>query len=609
MKRIAAGLLASWIFFSGAGTLLANTPGAKPKPKTETASGETARTTKTVIQPDARRDGERFGDPDYLGDPVSLDITGIKINELFEYFSKVYGLQFIFDKSVKASDYLITMAVEKKPWNRVAEAVLVSQGLSYRRIGGFVHIITDDALTAREKVLREQKRAELLNAPRETAYFRLRNASVVGGGGTDSGPTGSTGGGATGGSAAGSTASGSTPGGAGTTATGVVAIIRDNLTEAGSVSIDPRTNTLIVRDVQSGIKQAQEIIEHLDQAEPQVEIEARIVIANRNWTRDLGVLLNTGFNTGQGTAGGLGTAPNPGARPVNPGFVGPAPSGTLGGAANTVFNLFSPLGTSFLSASLTANEQNGIVRTISAPRLIVQNNKRGQVVQGQLVPYIFATGLGATAVTTTTFQNANLGLSVTPQVAGDSILLKLSVNNDSVDRSLGANVQAPINQQNLQTEVLCENGGSLLLSGVITEDEFNNYVKTPGLSKIPILKYLFQRNSKNRRQAELLFFITCRIVPSTSFGEIISRPEGISVPNTPESVTPKLPSADMPKQSNPSRDVPRVVPVVPTVPNTKIKPEPSKKGENPVPPSSAPSPVGGVRREGETDVSRKRGEK
>jgi type IV pilus assembly protein PilQ len=519
---------------------------------------------------------------------VSIDVQDISLNDLLKYFGSTFGLMYIFDRSVKGEEYRITVKVDSEPWNKVIETVLLSQNLTYRRIGNVTHIITSEALTAREKAEREQKRAELLNSPRKTAYFKINHAL----GGTQVGVQatgGNIGGGAAGGNVGGGSlqnaGTGNAGGAAGAAGTGgLITIVRNNLTEAGVIDVDPRTNTLIVTDVEAGIRQAGEVIKALDIPQPQVEIEARIVIANRNYTRDLGFLLNGGFTTAQGTAGGGGTAPYPTGRPANSGFVGPAPSGTIGGVANTAFNLFNRLGTGYLSSTLTANEQRGIVRTISAPRLVVQNNMRGQVIRGTLVPFIFAQGIGNGAVTTTTFQNANLGLNVTPRVAGNSIYLTISVSNDTVDRSISTNQQPSINQAQIQTEVLCEDGGSLLLSGIISEDEFNQYNNTPGLGKIPILKYFFTRNNKSRSQAELLFFITARVLPSGSFGEIVPRPEGITTPNVPENVTPALPSADMPPQSKGQQPVERVVPALPSVPNTKIKPaEPKKEGEKPKP--------------------------
>jgi type IV pilus assembly protein PilQ len=463
-----------------------------------------------------------FGDPQYAGDPVSLDLVNQPLSEVLRFFADRYKTNFVFDKSVEKT--IVTIQCQRTPWNEAVEAMLRANGLGFRRERSFVRIASIAALTAEAEDLRKQRQAEVLNQERRTVFFKLRYAQVGGerqaGQNSAQNRTAPT-------EAAGERSGGAIPQPAGT-GNGLVAIVTQNLSPVGTVAVDPRTNTLIVTDGEKQIARIQQILDTLDAPEPQIQIEARIVVANRNFTRDLGALLNAGFTSARGTAAQFGT----GAGSTNGNFIGPAINNALSGAPASVLNFFNPVGTARIAAALTAQEERGVVQTLSAPHVIVQNNQTAEVLRGSLIPFTSAQGLGATAVTTTTFQNANLGLTVTPRVASDQeILLELSVNNDSIDRSIAINGQPPISKQSVSTRVLCPNGGAVMLSGVISDDQLQRLIQTPGISKIPGLGNFFKRQVKNRSQSELLFFVTARIVPVQRPVEIINRPPSLVIPN------------------------------------------------------------------------------
>jgi type IV pilus assembly protein PilQ len=472
-----------------------------------------------------------FGAPQYAGDPVSLDLVNQPLSEVLRFFADRYKTNFVFDKSVEKT--IVTIQCQRTPWNEAVEAMLRANGLGFRRERSFVRIASIAALTAEAEDLRKQRQAEVLNQERRTVFFKLRYAQVGGerqvGQNAAQNRTAAT-------EAAGG-AGGAIPQPAGT-GSGLVAIVTQNLSPVGTVAVDPRTNTLIVTDGEKQIARIQQILDTLDAPEPQIQIEARIVVANRNFTRDLGALLNAGFTSGRGTAAQFGT----GAGATNGNFIGPAINNALSGAPASVLNFFNPVGTARIAAALTAQEERGVVQTLSAPHVIVQNNQTAEVLRGSLIPFTSAQGLGATAVTTTTFQNANLGLTVTPRVASDQeILLELAVNNDSIDRSIAINGQPPISKQSVSTRVLCPNGGAVMLSGVISDDQLQRLIQTPGLSKIPGLGNFFKRQVKNRSQSELLFFVTARIVPVQRPVEIINRPPSLVIPNPIDSGAPPPP--------------------------------------------------------------------
>lgn len=470
----------------------------------------------------------RFSDPGFVGDPISIDIAGVDINDILRFISDNYGENFILDKSV--TDVKVTVKVNDVPWNQVLESIFKANQLSSNREGLIVRVATLTALAVEQEQQRRIEEEKINNLPKVSKFFRLRYTRLSGGG-----------------ALAGSTAAlgGTAAGGGG--ATGLLGIIRKNLSKVGEVDSDPRTNQIIVTDIPQKVAAVEEIIKKLDVAEPQVEIEARVVLANRSFMRSIGNQLFLAATQSKGpsrTVPGLGaileTSPQtlqntpirtdrPGSAPnagnlAGGGFIGPPATGALGGAGATVLSLTTGvIGTSLLSTAITASEQKGIAKTISTPRITVQNNTPGDITSGTQI----AVQTEVNNTVTTTFVTAALRLNVTPQIVDEgNVLLRIVVENNSVDRSLRTTGGTPsITTQRAETLVLVPDGGTTILGGINLDSEDSNVQRTPGVSRVPYLGELFKKRSIDRNSQELLFFVTPRIY----------RPETLGVQSAPPS--------------------------------------------------------------------------
>ena len=268
------------------------------------------------------------------------------------------------------------------------------------------------------------------------------------------------------------------------------------------------------------------LVQLLDQPEPQVEIETRIVVANRNFSRDLGVQLNALAVSARGGSAGFGTAP--GSPPLNgPNSIGPRlggipqgiqnPTGGLGANnPNTVIGLTTGLiGTAQISALITAAETRGQAKIIATPRVTAINNRPAQIESGSQIPVVtpqVGAGGGGTLFTTT-FISVPLRLSVTPQITdAGTVIMRVVMENNSVNLTLTNSLGTPgIDTQRMTTEVLVPDGGTTVVGGVMNDRESETQNRTPGLGSIPVVGNLFKRKAVFRNTDEILFFITPRI--------------------------------------------------------------------------------------------------
>ena len=531
---------------------------------------------------------------DYVGAALSVDLDGAPLFQFLEFFSEQFGFSFVLDKSVKEVEP-ISVRARRLPWNLLVKSVLQSRGLAIQQQGGLYRILSQEALSAEQEEQRKIERGRVADVPPETRIYRLRYRSVRTGGYLRTGTALGTGGGVMGGGAGGGgltpvpvglpdqagTPGGSPPPGL---ISGFRAILVNQLTKDGTIEEDPMANLLIVRDVPPVHERIARLLAELDRPEPQIEIEARILVARRDYGRQLGALLNAAVN-GQGASGQGGTAINPiagqrgaptlpGAQPSEVLGLGTATAGVIGGAIQR--------GTYALSAALSALETRGVAQTILAPRLIVVNNTPANIGNGVDIPYVQAGpvpggpggpggGIGFGVVPTTQLVNASLGFSVTPQILGEGeeILLSIEIRNDSPSGATPLG-QPIIQRQNVTTSIRCPNGGALLLSGLLSDREDQTVNAIPGLRSLPILGKLFQRQERNRTQFELIFFVTARVVNEQVSPVMIERPEGIVIPNVPEYAAPRMPALDMPQRlrerSNPPRQVLVEKPVAPNLP-------------------------------------------
>ncbi len=312
------------------------------------------------------------------------------------------------------------------------------------------------------------------------------------------------------------------------------------LSKRGTVVVDPRTNQLFVRDTAPHLEEVRRLLQRIDVPVPQVLIEARIVEADDTFSRNLGVRLggSSGYPRQVGdsgayyTGGGLGVTSSTGpGGTVNTGTAAPGGQGTITapglvsnanfvnlpaaaiggfGAAGAALTLFNASLSRFLSLEVSALEADGRGKIISSPRVITADKVKAIIEQGTEIPYQEGTTAGNTSVS---FKKATLRLEVTPQITPEgAIFLDVKVNKDSRGQET---LSGPaIDTKNVQTQVLVDNGGTVVLGGIFEQQERNTVTKVPFLGDIPYLGYLFKNRTTISDRKELLIFITPRVVTS-----------------------------------------------------------------------------------------------
>jgi type IV pilus assembly protein PilQ len=266
------------------------------------------------------------------------------------------------------------------------------------------------------------------------------------------------------------------------------------------------------------IEAVRRLVQLLDQPEPQVEIETRIVVANRSFSRDLGVQLSASvLNPTRGAFGSFETANGINLTNGSNSLTIPAPTGSLAATApSTVIGLTTGIfGTAQISALITAAETRGQAKVVATPRVTALNNRSAQIESGAQIPVVTpqaGTG-GTTSVFTTTFVPVPLRLSITPQITdAGTVILRVTMENNTVNRTIVNALGTPgIDTQRMQTEVLVPDGGTTVVGGVLNDRETDTQNRVPGLASVPVLGNLFKRKSVTRNTDEILFFITPRI--------------------------------------------------------------------------------------------------
>ncbi len=502
---------------------------APQQPSTSQMSTNTGQSNRTEkVRPETA-----FCDPNFVGGPISFDLRqGVDLRDMLRFVSHQYGVNFIVDKSVSAVP--VELRMTDIPWNHAIESVFRANRLGALCEGGgrVIRIASLEAILEETKRAVEIQQAEQDKEPLETRVFRLRYARAFGslssaGGSANSTPSGGGGGGFGGG------ANGQ---GSGT----MMSIMNSRLSKRGKIETDFRTNTLIVTDLPGPLKEIEKIIAQLDRPMPQVEIEARIVIASRNFLRDIGnelaaaslarggegaffgtspvTLSGNGLtNGGAGGAGGGsggGSGGSGGTQGLGPNLLGPVANGALRGTANTVLSLTTGLmGSSIIANAISASETKGQIRTIASPRITTEDNQPAEIVNGVQIPVQTVSN----NTVTTTFVTAALRLQITPQIVEDTgeVMMRVLAENNTVNAGLANqfNGGTPgINTQAAQTVVRVSDGGTTVMGGINIDLESNSIVRTPGLSRVPLLGEMFKKRSTRRDYDEVLFFITPRIV-------------------------------------------------------------------------------------------------
>ena len=285
------------------------------------------------------------------------------------------------------------------------------------------------------------------------------------------------------------------------------------LSARGHACAEPRTNQLFVTDVPSVLEQVQALVQKLDVPVRQVMIEARIVEATDSWGRSLGAKLGingtTGTGRGSSTSGGIGIDTS---NSTKGGTLFNLPATAQNGysAAAMAVSIFSSGASRFLTLEISALEADGEGKVVSSPRVVTADQTKAIIEQGTELPYQSATSSGATSVQ---FRKANLKLEVTPQVTPEgNVIMDVDVTNDSVGQATTDGYA--INTKHVQTNVLVENGGTVVIGGIYTMTNNKDVTKVPLLGDIPILGNLFKNTTKSTKKTELLVFISPKIVSS-----------------------------------------------------------------------------------------------
>lgn len=521
--------------------------------------------TATAQKVDPKSEGLRYGDAGFRGEPINLSVVNADIRDILSYITDQYGINFVIDKSVK--DVPVTVKLSDVPWNIALDSVLQSQSLNAQVNGNILRVVDSKVLSDEIDLRTKLMDGAIDGSPLYTEFLRLNYARALG---TLSESAGSSGGTTTGTSSGGGASSGASSGGAGTDQ-GILGIVKKRLSRRGTVEVDGRSNTLIITDVKQNIDAIRQLVSYLDQPEPQVEIEARIVVASRNFSRDIGVQL-AGLLLGRNGAGGQGgTLPVAGA----PGNIPTAnPTGLGSQIVNTFLGLTTGIfGTAQISALITAGERKGQAKVIATPRVTTLNNRPAEIKSGSKIPITTiqpGSAAGGAVIATTQYVDVPLRLAITPQITDvGTVILNVVAENSSTADIVGGAAPA-INTQSMTTQVTVPDGGTTVVGGVLFDDERESTDRTPGLSRIPLLGNLFKRKGVQRNTNEILFFITPRITrpePTTYNQPSQARPASILQP---------VPMGNPPSNSTRNTETPMPVVQGPAVTRPEIAITPTK---------------------------------
>jgi type IV pilus assembly protein PilQ len=486
--------------------------------------------------------GRHYGQPGFVGEPINLNVVNADVRDILNYITEQYGVNFVIDSSVSAVP--VTVNVQDVPWNVALDAVLRANRLGIEVNGNILRVATTEVLAKEADTQKVINDSRLDASPLVTEFIRLNYARASGTLAQAAGSTGAFSGGSTNLSFSGG-AGGDATGGGGDQ--GLLPIISRRLSRRGSIEVDGRSNTLIITDVKENIDAIRQLVAILDQPEPQVEIETRIVIAQRNFSRDLGSQLSGGaFNpsrggllnlnslpTLQGGAGGAGGSGGGSGSGGSGGSgqqgtpPGPNPLSVFGGLANTnqpgqslaaaaastIIGLTTGIfGTAQISSLISLAESRGQAKTVATPRVTALNNRPAQIESGSQIPVQTTQAASGTAVVTTTFVSVPLRLSITPQITdAGTVVLRVTIENNTINTGLTVGGVPGIDTQRMQSEVLVPDGGTTVMGGVLADTEGEAQQRTPGLASLPIVGNLFKRKLTTRQNSEILFFITPHI--------------------------------------------------------------------------------------------------
>jgi type IV pilus assembly protein PilQ len=422
--------------------------------------------------------------PKYTGEPISVNLKDVDLKDFFRLIHEISGLNVVLDPNVHGS---LTVVLDDVPWDQALDIVLKNNDLARELEGNVLRIATVETLKKEAEGRRGQVEAEALAVEKVSITRFLSYAH----------------------------------------AKDVMVTVKKFLSQRGDVVADERTNAIIVNDIPKVLPIIDRLLTQLDRKTQEVEIEARVVAATRQFARDIGTQLGFGFgnhSTAIGGASAVGTSPlgtfgtsplytTVGTAPPSPTTLQQIPlfSNLASTSPSSGLSLLNFSNTVRIDAILTMAESRGLLKVLSRPRVVTQNNIQALVKQGVRVPIVTQAQLGGPP--TVTYVDAFLRLTVTPQITSENTIF-LNVDVENTTPNFGQEVQGnpELITQQATTQVLVTDGGTVVIGGVIQTQNSINITQVPLLGNLPILGDLFKHTQVNTSNQELIFFITPRII-------------------------------------------------------------------------------------------------
>ena len=424
--------------------------------------------------------------PKYTGEPISVNLKDVDLKDFFRLIHEISGLNVVLDPNVHGT---LTVVLDDVPWDQALDIVLKNNDLARELEGNVLRIATVETLKHEADARRAQVESEMLAVEKVSVTRFLSYAK----------------------------------------AKDVIVTVRKFLSQRGDVVADDRTNAVIINDIPKVLPTIDRLLTQLDRKTQEVEIEARVVAATRQFARDIGTQFGFGWGNGHSAIGGnqaAGSSPTTVTLPgQGPGYI--TVPGTSGGSTGgSSIPLFSNLGStsptsglSFVNASSTVRidailslaESRGLLKVLSRPRVVTQNNIQALVKQGVRVPIVTQAQLGGPP--TVTYIDAFLRLTVTPQITSENTIF-LNVDVENTTPNFGQQVQGnpELITQQATTQVLVTDGGTVVIGGVIQTQNSVSISQVPFLGNVPVLGNLFKHTQVSTTNQELIFFITPRII-------------------------------------------------------------------------------------------------
>jgi type IV pilus assembly protein PilQ len=418
--------------------------------------------------------------PKYTGEPISVNLKDVDLKDFFRLIHEISGLNVVLDPTVHGT---LTIVLDDVPWDQALDIVLKNNDLARELEGNVLRIATVDTLKHEADGRRAQIESEALAVEKVSVTRFLSYAK----------------------------------------AKDVIVTVKKFISQRGDVVADDRTNAVIINDIPKVIPIIDRLLTQLDRKTQEVEIEARVVAATRQFARDIGTQLGFGWGNGHSAIGGNAGA---GSSPTTVNGLTPGYITTTGSGSGATIPLFSNLGatsptsgltlinasnTVRIDAILSLAESRGLLKVLSRPRVVTQNNIQAFVKQGVRVPIVTQAQLGGPP--TVTYVDAFLRLTVTPQITSENTIF-LNVDVENTTPNFGQEVQGnpELITQQATTQVLVTDGGTVVIGGVIQTQNSINITQVPLLGNLPVLGNLFKHTQVQTSNQELIFFITPRII-------------------------------------------------------------------------------------------------